>query len=153
MMNWWKNDPVVSEAESQPKTCVVEIEVISQMLRWHLSSAVMLESWMEVMRLWLEKSNLHLMKLWGSEFIALKQKRADILKLPVKTKLREIESAFLDQLKSSQSTLHDASTEFLCAFNDQNLALLVRWLEEYRVRKANLEQLVEKWFEDHPLEA
>ncbi|MFZ3376568.1 MAG: hypothetical protein WA183_13540 [Chthoniobacterales bacterium] len=150
MMNWWENDPVVSGAESQPKTCVVEIEVLSQMLRLHLSGAVMLESWMEVMRLWLEKSDFHLMELWGSEFIALKQKRADILKLPVKTKLIEIESAFLDQLKSSQGTLDDAFTQFQSAFNEQNLALLVRWLEEYRVRKANLEQLVEKWFEDHP---
>jgi hypothetical protein len=132
------------------KTCVVELEVLSRRLRWRLSHAAALESFMQVMCIFLEKSGLHLMKLWLSKFNALEQKTADILKLPAKTHLAEIESAFLDQLASSQSALDVAFDEFQHAFAEGNQALLVRWLEEWRVRKANFEQIVEKWLEEHP---
>lgn len=135
---------------SEHRTCVVELEVFSRQLRWHLAHAAMLESWMEVMRIWLEKGDVHLMKRWWSEFIALQQKTADILKLPATTHLGEIESVFLDELKSSLSVLDETNTEFRRAYDEGNQLLLVRWLEEYRVRKANLEQLVEKWLENHP---
>src|ERR1700730_9294616 len=128
---------------SEHKTCVVDLEALSRHLRWQLSHAATLESIMEVMRIWLEKGDPPLMNLWVSHFYALQHQPADILKLPAKTHLAEIQSAFLDQLQSSLSVLDEANTEFRRAYDEGKQALLVRWLEEWRVRKANLEQLVE----------
>lgn len=57
---------------------------------------------------------------------------------------------FDSKLHSSLNSLNEAFTEFQAAFDEENHALLVRWLEEWKSRKTNLEQLTEKWFEDHP---
>ncbi|MFZ3376569.1 MAG: hypothetical protein WA183_13545 [Chthoniobacterales bacterium] len=53
------------------------------------------------------------------------------------------------KLESSLNSVNEAFDEFERAFDDQNQPLTDRWLEEWKARRANFEQIAEDWMEEH----
>jgi hypothetical protein len=109
------------------------------------------EAWMEVLRVFLEKKSLTLLRRWLEEWSRRKINYEQMSAAPPQTRIAQPAPAsrFRD-LQSSFAALGEAFDEFRRAFEDNNQPLLVRWLEEWRARREHYRKLIVRWLTDYP---
>jgi hypothetical protein len=82
--------------------------------------------------------------VWKGEYQRLEKQAVPSLSTPPGTPARFFE------LQGVLDAMNEAQRQFNIAFDQQNKALFVRWLKDWRSRRSEWEELANKWLQDYP---
>jgi hypothetical protein len=103
------------------------------------------EAFMEVRRAYFEQKNLINLDRWLAEWTARNAKYRQLQEASTsiaaaKTQIHEVDPARFSELHDLLDAMNEAERQFNIALDQGNQALVARWLEEWKTRRAEWEQ-------------
>ncbi len=111
------------------------------------------EAIMEVQRAYFEQENLLSLNHWLAEWTAREAAFRQLQHTIASNVAHSVGQFVVDsekfvELESALSSLQEAFAAFMHAYDQKNHALFVRWMDEWKARRAKWDQLAQDWLRE-----